>query len=127
MDERRAGKTPMQPPQNRERDVLLVLCAVGLLGLAYLAWRAVGWFGVGLLGLLVVFLAVRIELEGNRPIGPEMTADLHAGQYRAEAGFDQAEHANRRAERGGVTSAARLASLFGGGLTVVGFGLFFLL
>ncbi|QEL21863.1 hypothetical protein FQV39_04180 [Bosea sp. F3-2] len=117
----------MQPPRNRERDVLLVLCAVGLLGLTYLAWRAVGWFGVGLLGLLVVFLAVRIELEGNRPIGPEMTADLHAGQYRAEAGFDHAERAHRSAERGAVTGGARLASLFGGGLTVVGFGLFFLL
>lgn len=117
----------MQPPRNRERDVLLLLCAVGLLGLAYLAWRAIGWFGVGLLGLLVVFLAVRIELEGNRPIGPQMTPDLHAAQYRAEAGFDHAERANRSAERGAVASTARLASLFGGGLTVVGFGLFFLL
>lgn len=117
----------MPPPRNRERDVLLLLCAVGLIGLAYLAWRAVGWFGVGLVGLFVAFLAVRIELEGNRPIGPQMTPDLHAEQYRSEAGLHHAERAHRSAERGALAHAARLASLFGGGLTVIGFGLFFLL
>lgn len=117
----------MPPPRNRERDVLLALCGVGLFGLAYLAWRAVGWFGVGLLGLLVLFIAVRIDLEGNRPIGPQMTPDLHASQYRSEAGLGHAERAGRHAERGAVMSAARLAWLFGGGLTVAGFGLFFLL
>ncbi|UZF93511.1 hypothetical protein [Bosea sp. NBC_00550] len=117
----------MPPPRNRERDVLIAVCAVALLVSAYLAWRAVGWFGVGLLGLLVLFIAVRIDLEGNRPIGPPMTADLHASQYRSEAAHGHAERAGRTAERGGIASAARLASLFGGGLAVAGFGLFFLL
>lgn len=116
----------MQPPRNRERDILLALGAIGLLGLAYLAWSAVGWFGVGLLGLLVLFLAVRFELEGNRPIGPQMTPDLHASQYRSEDGQSRAERAGRLSDLGTVVNAARLACIFGGTLTIAGFGLFFL-
>lgn len=115
------------PPRNRERDVLAVICAIALLALAYLAWRAVGWFGVGLLGLFVPFIATRVELEGNRPIGPEMTPGLHASQYRSETGSGHADRASHAADRGGVVSAARLATLFGGSLAVAGFGLFFLL
>lgn len=117
----------MPPPRNRERDTLLALGAIALFGLAYLAWRAVGWFGVGVLGLFVLFLAVRIELEDNRPIGPQMTPDLHAGQFRAEASHGHAERASRRAESGAVIGAARIAGLLGGALTLAGFGLFFLL
>jgi len=116
----------MPPPRNREHDILLAVSAACLLGLAWLAWSAIGWFGVGLLGLLMLFIAVRIELEGNRPIGPQMTPDLHASLYRSETEHGRAERANRLSELGTVTSAARLATFFGGALTVVGFGLFFL-
>jgi hypothetical protein len=97
-----------------------------LAGLSYLAWSAVGWFGVGLLGLLVLFLSVRIELEGNRPVGHQMTPDLYAGQYRSEAGHGHAERAGRASERLSLASASRLAGLFGGALALLGFGLFFL-
>jgi len=116
----------MPPPRNREREVLLALGIVGLLGLAYLAWSAVGWFGVGLLGLLVLFIAVRFELEGNRPIGPQMTPDLHASQYRSEGHQNRAERAGRMSELGTLVNAARLASMLGGMLAIAGFGLFFL-
>jgi len=117
----------MPPPRNREHDVLLAVSAACLLGLAWLAWSAIGWFGVGLLGLLMLFIAIRIEMEGNRPIGPQMTPDLYAGQYRSEAKHGRAERAARLSELGTVTSAARLAAIFGAALTVTGFGLFFLL
>ena len=101
----------MPPPRNREREILAGLGALGLVGAACLAWRAVGWFGVGLLGLLVLFIAVRVELEGNRPIGPQMTPDLHASQYPSEGGHAHAERAGRLSERKAVS----------------GFGLFVLL
>lgn len=117
----------MPPPRNREHDVLLAVSAACLLGLAWLAWSAIGWFGVGLLGLLMLFIAVRIEMEGNRPIGPQMTPDLYAGQYRSEAQHSRAERAARLSELGTVTSAARLAAIFGAALAVAGFGVFFLL
>ena len=113
-------------PRNREREVLAAICAIALLALAYLSWRAVGWFGVGLLGLFVLFIAIRIELEGNRPVGPEMTPGLHASQRRSEAAYGPADRASHAADRGGIVSAARRASLFGGALAVAGFGLFFL-
>ncbi len=117
----------MPPPRNRERMAMIALAAIGLTGLAYLAWSAIGWFGVGMLGLLVLFLAVRVELEGNRPVGPQMTPDLYAGQYRSESGHGRAEQAGRAFERLTMANSARLASLFGGALTIAGFGLFFLL
>lgn len=117
----------MPPPRNHERMVMAALAAIALVGLSYLAWRAIGWFGVGLLGLLVLFIAVRVELEGNRPVGPQMTPDLYAGQYRSEAGHAPAERAGRTSERLILASSARLAGLFGGALTLAGFGLFFLL
>ncbi len=117
----------MMPPRDRERDVWLAVGAAGLLGLAWLAGSAIGWFGVGLVGLFVLFIATRIDLEGNRPIGHPMATGLHAGQYRSEAEHSRAERAARLSERGAVVSAARLAAMFGGALTVAGFGLFFLL
>ncbi|MBN9452627.1 MAG: hypothetical protein J0I42_11825 [Bosea sp.] len=117
----------MPPPRNRERMVMIVLAAIAVAGLAYLAWSAIGWFGVGLLGLLVLFLAVRVELEDNRPVGHQMTPGLYAGQYHSETGQGHAERAGRSSERLAVTSSARFAGLFGAALTVVGFGLFFLL
>lgn len=117
----------MPPPRNRERMVMIALAAVGLTGLAYLAWSAIGWFGVGLLGLLVLFIALRVELEDNRPIGHQMTPGLYAGQYHSEVGQGHAERAGHSSERLALASSARLAALFGAALTVAGFGAFFLL
>ncbi|WP_157733037.1 hypothetical protein [Bosea sp. AS-1] len=105
---------------------MTVLSAAALLVLAALAWRAAGWFGVGLLGLLVLFIAVRVDLEGDRPIGPQMTPGLYAEQYRSESA-DSSARASRRAERLSVATAAQFARLFGAALAIVGFGLFLLL
>jgi hypothetical protein len=116
----------MPPPRNNERLVLVTLAGVALLGLACLAWRAVGWFGVGVLGLLVLFIAVRVELEGDRPIGPQMTPDLHASQYRSEMTAEGSARASRRSERLSVIGAAQYGRLFGAVLALAGFGLFLL-
>ena len=117
----------MPPPRSAEPIVLSVLSAAALAALAVFAWRTVGWFGVGVLGLIVLFIAGRVELEGNRPIGPQMTLSLYADQYRSEVEAEQAERSSRRAERLSVIGAARFARLFGAVLVVTGFGLFLLL
>jgi hypothetical protein len=111
-------------PGRHKRQEMIVLAGLCLAGLALLAYRALGGFGVGLLGLLVLFIAVRVELEDDRPIGPMMTPDLHAGQYRQEAA-DPAGRAARRAEQRTMARGARVAMLMGLALTLGGFGLFF--
>lgn len=117
----------MPPPRSPERLILSALCVAGLVGLAWLALQAIGWFGVGLLGLFVLFVAVRFELEGNLPIGPQMTPDLYASQFRKHGPEHASERAEQRTLLSRQLSAARLAAGFGVLLTVIGFGFFFLL
>lgn len=115
----------MPPPRNRERMVMIVLAAIGLVGIAYFAWSAIGWLGVGLLGLLVLFVAVRVELEGDRPVGPQTTPELYARHFHAEREQNPAERAGRRAEVAGFTATARLFAIAGALLAVIGFALLF--
>jgi hypothetical protein len=113
----------MPPPRNRERGVMIALATIGLVGLAYLAWRAIGWFGVG---LLVLFVALRVELEGDRPVGTQTTPELYARHFHAELAQNPAERAGRRAEVAAFTASPRLFVLAGALLATIGFGLFFL-
>ncbi|PZU84169.1 MAG: hypothetical protein DI527_23155 [Chelatococcus sp.] len=113
----------MPPPRSTERLVLTAIATAGLIALACLAWRILGGLGVGLLGLLVAFIAIRMELEGGRPVGPQMTPGLHAEQYRNEANARHDERSRRRADRYALTSGTRLAATLGGLLALGGFGL----
>ena len=98
----------MPPPRSRERMVMIVLAAIGLMGCAYFAWSAVGWLGIGLLGLLVLFIAIRVELEGDRPVGTQTTPELYANHFHAERAQNPAERPGRRAEVAAFTATARL-------------------
>lgn len=116
----------MQAPPNRERQVWTAVCAVLLVGLAVLAWKALAGLGVGLLGLLVLFVAIRVELEGDRPIGTQLTPEFYACHFRAEREQHHAERAGRRAATAAFLSSARMFVLAGALLAIVGFGLIFL-
>lgn len=118
---------PQPPPRRREGPILAGICGAVLLGFAYLAWQAAGGLGVGVLGLLTLFIAVRFELEGNRPIGPDMTPGLHASQFLAEARAGHAQKAAGRSALAALAGPTRLAMLLGGLLVVVGFGALFLI
>lgn len=118
--------TALPPPRRAEGPILSAICSILLLGLAYLAWQAAGWIGVGILGLFVLFVAIRFDLEANRPVGPQMTPGLYASQFQGEA---QQDHANRAAGRAALEAFAkprRLATILGALLVVVGFGALFL-
>lgn len=115
----------MPPPGNRERQVLIVLGATGLIGLAWLGWQALGGLGVALLGLLILFVAVRVELEADRPVGTHSTPEAYARHFRTEAEQPHSERVGRRAEAASFVSAARLFVIAGALLTTTGFALLF--
>lgn len=115
----------MPPPRNRERQVLIVLAIAGLVGLAWLGWQALGGLGVALPGLLVLFVAVRVELEADRPVGTHSTPEAYARHFRTEAGQPHADHVSRRAEAASFVSTARLFVIAGALLTTTGFALLF--
>jgi hypothetical protein len=117
----------MRPPKNRERLFTRAIASAGLIGLAVLAQQAIGWLGVGLLGLFTLFVAVRYELEGNLPVGPQMTPDLYASQFGKHGREHESERAGRRHESIGQLSAARLAAGLGTLLALIGFGFFLML
>lgn len=117
----------MRPPRSPERFVIAALACAGLIGLAVLAQQAIGWLGVGLLGLFTLFVSVRYELEGNLPVGPQMTPDLYASQFGKHGREHDAERADRRHQWKGQLSAARLAAGMGALLTLLGFGFFLML
>ena len=117
----------MRPPRNAEQVVIAALACAGLIGVAVIAQQAIGWLGVGLIGLFTLFVAVRYELEGNLPVGPQMTPDLYASQFGKHGPEHAAERAGQRHEWAGQLSAARLAAGLGILLALVGFGFFFML
>ncbi|WP_186417785.1 hypothetical protein [Bosea sp. CS1GBMeth4] len=115
----------MSPPRNRERLLVRVAACAALIGVAWLAFQAIGWLGVGLVGLFTLFVAVRYELEGDLPVGSQMTPDLYAGQFGKSDREHAAERAGRHHEWLGRLSAARLAAGLGALLALSGFGIFF--
>lgn len=115
----------MPPPRNNERMVMIALAAIALVGLAYCALSAIGWLGVGILGLLVLFVALRVELEGDQPVGTQTTPGLYASHIHAERAQNPAERAGRRAEVASFTASARLFAIAGALLAILGFGLLF--
>ncbi|RDJ21332.1 hypothetical protein DWF00_13535 [Bosea caraganae] len=117
---------PQPPPSRPEGPILAAICGGVLFGFAALAWQAAGGIGVGILGLLVLFIAVRFDLEGNRPIGPEMTPGLYASQFRGDARADHAEKAASRSILKARAGPTQLAMLLGVLLIVIGFGALFL-
>lgn len=117
---------PQPPPRSREGPILAAICGAVLFGLAYLAWQAAGGLGVAILGLFTLFVAIRFDLEGNRPVGPQMTSDLYASQFHAEARAARADKAGARAALVALTRPTRLAMLLGTALVIVGFGALFL-
>jgi hypothetical protein len=115
----------MPPPRDREKQVLIVLGAATLIGLAWLGWLLLGGLGVALLGLLVLFVVIRVELEGDRPVGTQSTPEAYAQHFRTEASQPQADRARRRTEIASVVSTARLFAIAGAILTTSGFALLF--
>lgn len=111
------------------RTILIAVAAAGwllasLLVVVLVAW--VGFFAVGLVGLLFWFVCTRIELEKDGAVGSSFSTDLFARQIKAQDEMSRAERAGLRHEQTLALQSIRFFKHFGIGLAVIGFGGFLL-
>jgi hypothetical protein len=105
------------PPKTQLRYE--AIAAVGVAILTYVAFKTIGFLGVGILGLAMMFVAFQADL----------TKDGNSSTYsiipRPSHNMDHAEKASRRAEAESLSHP--MGKLLGLCLAIIGFGLFFLL
>jgi hypothetical protein len=92
--------------------------------MATVAW--LGFFGVGLIGVLIWFICVRVDLEKEGAVGSPFSTSLYAMQARAREGASRSERASDRHDQGLLVQSMRFAKMLGIGLTAIGFGGFLL-
>lgn len=95
--------------------------AVLLLGAFFGALRLVGFFGVGLLGLVIALITVRIDLDAEVP-----SSSIIARSRMTET-MGHAEKAEIRAARDWRRRALFVAQIVATGFIILGFGLHLLL
>jgi hypothetical protein len=100
------------------------LAAAGI-GVFYGAIRLVGYFGLGVLGLVIVFIVVRMDLEKDGPSG--VHPSVLAEQFKARDRMSRAEKASLFAEQRTRLQPQFVALVVGTGFTILGFGMHFLL
>ena len=63
----------------RTSDVVhVVLLAVSLGATSYLAYRIVGFLGIGVLGLIIGVIVLTVEIEQGGPVGHSCASNLYA-------------------------------------------------
>jgi hypothetical protein len=102
--------------------VLVAVLAGVVLGVFWLA----GFFGLGVLGLLIGVMSQRIELEKDGAVGHVMNTSLYAEQFKARERMSRAERAEHRAETQALMRVLSVANIVSAGLVILGFGFFFL-
>jgi hypothetical protein len=108
-------------------DWILLPILVGVLaGVVVGAFLLAGFLGLGILGLIVGFMAQRIELEKDGAVSNVMTTSLYAQQIEAQETMTRAERAERRAENETLLKWLFIPKVVSAGLIILGFGLFFL-
>src|SRR3954452_14795038 len=106
--------------------VHLLLLVVSLGGVSYVAYRIVGFLGIGVFGLIIGVLALTIEMERGGPVGHGQASSLYAQHMAAVERMSADERAERRAEIEAATMPLQIAKIVSAGLIIVGFGLFFI-
>ena len=106
--------------------ILLPVLVAVLAGIALGAFLLAGFFGLGVLGLIVGAMAQRIELEKDGAVSHPMTTSLYAEQIKAQERMTRAERAAHRAEVQALTKPLFVAKVVSAGLIILGFGFFVL-
>jgi hypothetical protein len=112
---------------SRSEIYALPLVLLGTGALAYFAYRIVGFLGIGLLGVLIGFIAVRVDLEKEGAVGSELAAGLYAQQMSSRRTAPHAERAAHRAETQALRCPLLIAKIIAAVLVAVGFAGFFYL
>jgi hypothetical protein len=102
---------------------VLLVTSVG--AISYVAYRMVGFLGVGVLGLIIGVIALTVEIERGGPVGHGQASSLYAQHIAAVERMSPAERAERRAEIESAAFPLLIAKIVGGGLIAFGFALFF--
>jgi hypothetical protein len=105
------------------RTIALAVAACGWLVASVLVFALVvrvGFFAIGVIGLMLWFVCVRVELEKDAAIGTSRTPELIARQYEARERMSADERASWRREQSLAMQSARFFKHLGIGLTLIG-------
>jgi len=105
------------------RTIVLAIAACGWLVASLIAFVLVtsfGFFAIGLIGLLVWFVCVRIELENDAAVSSGWTPELIVHQHRAREHMSVEERAGWRHEQSLGLRSVRFFRHFGMALTLIG-------
>jgi hypothetical protein len=105
---------------SRTETYVLPLVLAATAALAFAIYRLVGFLGVGVLGLLIGFIAVRVDLEKEGAIVSAFSSNLYVQQM--QQSVDRSERAARHAERASLVRVLIIAKIIGAILVTVGFG-----
>lgn len=100
------------------------LLAALAIGVVYSALRLVGFFGLGILGLIIGFIAVRMDLERD---GASSDPRVLEEQFKARNRMSRAERADLHAGQLARLKPLFVAQIVAAGFIILGFGLHFLL
>jgi hypothetical protein len=103
----------------------LLLTAIGTAATSYVAYRIVGFLGIGVLGLIVGLIALTVEMERGGPVGHGQASSLYAQHMAAVERMSASERAERRTDIASAALPLMVAKIVSAGLIVVGFGMFF--
>ena len=106
--------------------VLFPLLAGVLALLIVVLFAATGFLGLGVLGVLIGFVAQRMEVEKDGATSNYMTTSLYAEQFKARQAMSRAERAEHQARSADLLKYLHVAKIVSAGLIILGFGFFVL-
>ena len=107
-----------------EYVILPLLVALGY-GLITLLFQRLGFFGLGLLGLVIGFVSVMVELESDGPVGGNQTINLFSQNFHGRLLQSRSERDERHREKNQLYFATSIAKIISSGLIIIGFGCFY--
>ena len=105
-----------------------ILIAIALSGwllasiVAFLVVAYTSFFGIGLIGLVLWFIATQFELDGDRPVATSFSASLLAAQVRARNEMSREQRAAQQHDDSLRAKSVRFFKHLGMGLTLIGVG-----